>query len=458
MFAFSDRFDKIAAYRKNEDKDMKKQHKPPSRANGEGNLTLKGKYWYARWMVDGVTYSRSTKCTVDQRGEAERRLQEFMLPYKARSEIERLEIVKAKIATQERLIEDDEARRRRVPVLEILDVYHERGHGQDSSDSTLRHYEYFFEILYSWLKKNRRGYQWMDDMTANDAEEYLSGLRKRFGPRSYNVNLKLFKWVWTQLKARRNIWADFPCRKLEPSTRRELTKEELKKIFDRLNGNRKKAYNWDLRLLIELGMMTGMRLGDCCHLKWSEVDLVKKLIVKYPHKTIKSQRRVVIPIHPTLLKELEAASKKREDGEEYVMPYIKHQYECRSVSARIRQLFVDAGVKTCERQKDGTYKPIVSFHSLRHSFVSLCAQNNMPQNMVMALVGHSTPRMTSKYYHQDVEQARKYMSYLPDPTAENQREMTDVRIAKDLYEKLVKLGGLDITATIERMLEEYCGE
>lgn len=436
----------------------KTQEKPAARCKGEGNLTLVGKYWYARWMVSGKVYSRSTKCTADQRGEAEKRLQEFMLPYKARTEIERLEIVKAKIATQERIIEDDESRKRRVPVYDILDTYRERGFGQDSSDSTVRHYEYFFERLYGWIRKRRHNYEWMDEISVPDAEEYLADLRKHHGARSYNVNLKLFKWVWTQLKAKKNVWADFPCRKVEPSTRRELSREEIRKIFDRLDESRKKAYNWDLRLLVELGMMTGMRLGDCCHLKWSEIDFEKNLIVKYPHKTIKSQRQITVPIHPTLRKELENAYGKREEGEEYVMPYLKHQYECRSVSARIRQLFVDAGLKTCERRADGSWKPIVSFHSLRHSFVSLCAQNNMPQNMVMSLVGHSTPRMTSKYYHQDVEQARKYMSYLPNPADGKQREMTDVRIAKDLYERLVKLGGLDLTSTIEKMMEEYCGE
>jgi hypothetical protein len=41
----------------------------------------------------------------------------------------------------------------------------------------------------------------------------------------------------------------------------------------------------------------------------------------------------------------------------------------------------------------------VGFHSLRHTFVSLCRESNAPLAVVEAIVGHSNPAMTRHYTH-----------------------------------------------------------
>lgn len=40
----------------------------------------------------------------------------------------------------------------------------------------------------------------------------------------------------------------------------------------------------------------------------------------------------------------------------------------------------------------------VGFHSLRHSFVSLCAKAKTPLHVVQKLVGHGSPLLTSDVY------------------------------------------------------------
>ncbi len=57
---------------------------------------------------------------------------------------------------------------------------------------------------------------------------------------------------------------------LKTNTRRELTLAELKEILE--------AANADLQTLLYLGTFTGLRLGDCCTLKWGETDLDRGLI------------------------------------------------------------------------------------------------------------------------------------------------------------------------------------
>ena len=55
----------------------------------------------------------------------------------------------------------------------------------------------------------------------------------------------------------------------------------------------------------------------------------------------------------------------------------------------------------------------VGFHSLRHSFVSLCAANRVPQVAIMELVGHGSPAMTALYSHAGEEQKAKAIAALP---------------------------------------------
>ena len=55
----------------------------------------------------------------------------------------------------------------------------------------------------------------------------------------------------------------------------------------------------------------------------------------------------------------------------------------------------------------------VGFHSLRHSFVPLCAANRVPQVAVMELVGHGSPAMNRLYSHAGDEQKIKAIAALP---------------------------------------------
>ena len=55
----------------------------------------------------------------------------------------------------------------------------------------------------------------------------------------------------------------------------------------------------------------------------------------------------------------------------------------------------------------------VGFHSLWHSFLSLCAANRVPQVAIMELVGHGSPAMTALYSHAGDEQKAKAIAALP---------------------------------------------
>jgi integrase len=53
-------------------------------------------------------------------------------------------------------------------------------------------------------------------------------------------------------------------------------------------------------------------------------------------------------------------------------------------------------------------------HSFRHYFVSMCANNNIPERVTMEWLGHQDSEMVRRYYHLHDEEARRQMDRL-DP-------------------------------------------
>jgi len=88
-----------------------------------------------------------------------------------------------------------------------------------------------------------------------------------------------------------------------------------------------------------------------------------------------------------------------------------------AMSKRIQDHFESCGVKTlCRGTGKGTGKRAVvevGFHSLRHTFVSLCRESNAPLAVVEAIVGHSNPAMTRHYTHVSEVAAASAVNGLP---------------------------------------------
>ena len=88
-----------------------------------------------------------------------------------------------------------------------------------------------------------------------------------------------------------------------------------------------------------------------------------------------------------------------------------------AVAKEIRRFLINCGIQV---HKDDTGKGTstravveVGFHSLRHSFVSLCRQANAPLAVVEAIVGHSNPAMTRHYTHISETAAAGAVAALP---------------------------------------------
>ena len=57
--------------------------------------------------------------------------------------------------------------------------------------------------------------------------------------------------------------------------------------------------------------------------------------------------------------------------------------------------------------------PQVSFHSLRHSFATICIENGMDYKTLSEILGHSSVKITLDIYvHSNIEQKKEYINRL----------------------------------------------
>jgi integrase len=160
---------------------------------------------------------------------------------------------------------------------------------------------------------------------------------------------------------------------------RYLKREELKILFDRFPD----IPSADL---IRFLLLTGSRLNEARQLMWSDIHgdvWIKRAI------TTKARRTHSVPLLPAALAIIGKQKRRglyvfsRSDGSQ--IGSIQKVWE----TARLKAGFPDLRV-----------------HDLRHTVTSLALQGGIPLAIVGKMLGHSTPAVTNRYAHLEVEHLR----------------------------------------------------
>jgi integrase len=276
----------------------------------------------------------------------------------------------------------------------------------------------------NWLEKNHSEVTYLHEVTPAIAEEYAGHLwNSGISPRTYNGAIKFLRSMFKVLKVQAglsvNPWDEIPSQDNETEGRRNLTPEELKKVCSKAEGN--------LRYWFAIGLYTGLRLGDVVTLKWNEIDFDNHAIKRRPAKTRRKGKVLTFPLHPILEAVLLELREHADPAATYLFPEDAERHakgrSC-AITERIQNHFTACGIETTEKASGHRKKAIVrvGFHSLRHSFVSLCAANNVPQVAIQELVGHGSPAMTALYSHAGDKEKAKAIAALPDMSFENGKE------------------------------------
>lgn len=171
--------------------------------------------------------------------------------------------------------------------------------------------------------------------------------------------------------------------------------------------------------LIRFGLYTGQRLADLALLSWNNIDLARgeiRLVTK------KTGRRLLIPIAEPLAEHI--ATLPASDSELRLHPRafdaVTRQGRAAAISNWFSDLLAQAGLRSKQtHQARGIGRTgrraasQLSFHSLRHTAVTLLKEAGVPQAVVQELIGHESAAMSQHYTHVGVEALRKAASSLP---------------------------------------------
>ena len=376
-----------------------------------GYIFKRGGIYWLRYTIAGKRIAQSLETTTER--DAEQAAEKIMAPLKATDAAESLKVVHHRLTdaftTADRLT--DEA----TPPLAIRkawDMYLASEARPRSGVETLRQYESHFDAFTRWLAAKHPEAVTLRDVTPEMAAgfiRYLETVKHLSGNRinKYAQFLKLlFKVLAKTARININPFADITRRNQLEHSKQPLTVAQLRDIILKAEG--------ELKTLFMLGAFTGLRFADAALLKWSEVDVHRRIIRRIPRKTARSGKVVIIGLPADFAAHLDTL----ERHGPYVLPEIAEEYESNApgLSRRIQAHFGKCGIETVlpgtgveiitdekgKRKRKNTGKRavvLVGFHSLRHSFVSLLAQAGTPQAILQKLAGHANPMMTEHYTH-----------------------------------------------------------
>ncbi len=375
---------------------MKTKQKKHYRGHGRGTLIQQTSGLYlAKWTFAGKTYVRSTK--THDRDEAEKKLDEFVKPFLEQDAIAVAENLLAKVRTLEKRHENEEQKTaKQIPLESMFDQYIETVGSENLSENTQANYRSYVSQFILWLNEHFKNVRTIGQVTSEETTAFMKHLETTRTGNTVNAYLTTFKTMFKVLLHNATMW-NFQFKKpVMKYERRALTSQELKRLLKHV------AKDNDLNVLFHIGIYTGMRVSDCAMLKWKDIDLDHRVISIVPIKVKRYGKRIYIPIHPKLFNLLKRLSKGVTNREEYVSSLNAHRYANNYLGYVLKEVFTSCGINDKKNH--------LSFHVLRHTFVSVAANHGVPLPIVQSIVGHSCTSMTERYYHTDTTYALNVIS------------------------------------------------
>ena len=277
---------------------------------------------------------------------------------------------------------------------------------------TLAAYEQGAKTFVEWL-----GAAADEDMFRVEQKHILSfreHLRKSVAVATTNKLMKYLKVLFHDARAARVI-VENPFDGMAPLKkeaggigRRGFTVDELRLVMREAAGT-----EWES--LVRFGLYTGQRLGDLVNLRWSQVDPVADEI---RWATRKTGRVVVVPICAPLKEHILSIA-----GRDYAAGFVHPEsakMAGQSLSNQFGEILARCGFrekkshrKDKDKETDTRTLNELSFHSLRHSAVSLMKNAGISPAVVQDLIGHDSEAVSRVYTKIETEAKRKAVDSLP---------------------------------------------
>jgi integrase len=272
------------------------------------------------------------------------------------------------------------------------------------SASTQKFYRKTVEKLLEYFAE--RSDQPIAEVTYSDLVNFRNQLARQIGASSVNHDIVALKMIFKAARRLKRISEDpseflTPVREVDDplqEKRRPFTIQELKTLLA--------AADPEWQSMIKFGLYTGGRLGDIATLRWSSVDVERGELKIQARKT---RKITLLPIIGPLASHI-AALPGSDDPHGFLHPRAAEIFSRMNHSASLSRLFGDlleqAGLRPVKVRRtrdadssDRHRNNALSFHSLRHTAVSLLKDAGVPQAVVQAVAGHATEKMSGLYTH-----------------------------------------------------------
>jgi Site-specific recombinase XerD len=267
----------------------------------------------------------------------------------------------------------------------------------------------------------------LSDVTQADAEAYLSHCQSS---NTHGKHLTFLKHLYDVLIQEEKIVGKNPFSRIhqlpkDPHSRKPFPKDQAMAIIHAAEG--------DMKGLFVIGYYTGLRLGDCCTLRWEDIHLDRGVIERIPNKTrTRSDAVVKVGISAPLRQIFDAVPEDRRKG--YLLPRLADLYtsgQDTKIDKEIIRIFTACGV---QQHEEGTgYKrkwdkenqcqvsakrpraiTNYSFYSLRYSYITRHAEKGTPPAVIQKNAGHNNPAMTEHYINISDEAAIEFANSFAD--------------------------------------------
>lgn len=372
--------------------------------------------WWIYYRRDGKTFRESTNTADREEAAATQKQIERLLAFDRREELtEGFYRATRDLDTKE------------TPMKEFFDQVR----ATVISPKTFSRYKGIDENFLSFIKEHFPKISLLHEIKPTHVQAWHRNILERgLKPRTVNLNLKILRIAFNKAVKTGLILKDptdpIELLKVPESARRPFTVEELNMIFSKAEGF--------FRYSGVLALYTGARLGDIVCLKWRDIDF------RHGNITFKMQKRrgkpMEIPMYPGLRALLlELRGNKQPNPNDYLFPKEAVRYQ-ESGSSPISTMwlnflgklkliehsrsFYDKRVKAKKAGKK--VKPLkrkpgeLSFHSFRHTAISLLKNIGAPEAVAMQIAGHESASISKIYTHLDEGAERRWIEAMPDYT------------------------------------------
>ncbi len=288
------------------------------------------------------------------------------------------------------------------------------------SDATWAKYEATAKLLIASL--GGKADQDIAEIRKEDISRFRDEQGKRVARSTANVYLKIARIIFSAAESDglllRNEARHVKKLKVanEANSRRAFTLPELEKILAKCDDE------W--RSMVLFGFYTGARLGDVARFTWQNLDLAKEELSYVSGKT---GRRTIAPLSGALLKHihtLPAGDDPKQPLHPSAHEIVTKHGKAQRLSSQFAEILADTGLIAArphnvedEKMRKGrdTRRNVseISFHSLRHTAVSLLKTAGVSDAVAQDLVGHESAEISRHYTHIEAPAKRAAVDKLP---------------------------------------------